>query len=100
MSFVVRLERAAVQQTMARTRSSTGALPKDKETKTNVEEMKEKLEAQLKLQRAAHQQRTKGATSGTASPATPSSTSDTPLSKATPQHVIKILPNTSGKFIY
>ncbi|XP_073972080.1 nucleosome-remodeling factor subunit NURF301 E(bx) isoform X2 [Rhodnius prolixus] len=81
-----RLERASVQHSMARTRSSTGALPKDKE-KVNVEEVKEKLEAQLKIQRAAHQQRRGAAASNAAS--------DNKV-QPSPQHVIKIVPNASG----
>ncbi|CAH1403971.1 unnamed protein product [Nezara viridula] len=80
-----RLERAAVQQTMARTRSATGNLPKDKEPKVNVEDMKEKLEAQLKMQRAAHQQRkNQAAAASNAADAKPT------------QHVIKLVPNSSG----
>lgn len=74
---------------MARTRSSTGALPKDKE-KVNVEEVKEKLEAQLKIQRAAHQQRRGAAASNAAS--------DNKV-QPSPQHVIKIVPNASGNYI-
>jgi hypothetical protein len=82
------LERATAQQAMARTRSSTGNLPKDKEVKVSVEEMKEKLEAQLKLQRAAHQQRKGQATVVT--------TSTDNGKTSTPQHVIKIVPNSQG----
>ena len=81
-----RLERAVVQQTMARTRSATGNLPKDKEPKVNVEDMKEKLEAQLKIQRAAHQQKRNQ---------TSAATSNSDSSKTT-QHVIKLVPNSSG----
>lgn len=82
---------------MARTRSATGALPKEKDNKVNVEEMKEKLEAQLKLQRAAHQQRKGAAAAAAANSTSASATPETPKST---QHVIKIVPNTPGKLNY
>lgn len=55
-----------------------------------AEEVKEKLEQQLKLQRAAHQQR-KGAQAAAASSNTPNSDAKTP------SHVIKIVTNSSGE---
>lgn len=83
-----RLERANAQQALTRTRSSTGALQKAQENKANMEEMKEKMEAQLKAQRAAHQQQRKGQLQ--------QQQAESSNSKTPQQHIIKLFPSSSS----